>query len=97
MAVKCRLTEILQALLAPIRERREALARDPGYVLGVLRQGTASARGPAMRQRAGGGMGMGPYANDTAYSIPDEPWPKYARTLTPAFGRGQNMLGSSSS
>jgi len=30
-------------LLAPIRTRREALARDPGYVLGVLQQGTASA------------------------------------------------------
>jgi tryptophanyl-tRNA synthetase len=44
MVVKRRLNEILQALLAPIRTRREALARDPGYVLGVLRQGTASAQ-----------------------------------------------------
>ena len=44
MVVKRRLNDILQALLAPIRTRREALARDPGYVLGVLRQGTASAR-----------------------------------------------------
>ena len=44
MVVKRRLNDILQALLAPIRTRREALARDPGYVLGVLRQGTASAQ-----------------------------------------------------
>lgn len=34
--------------------------------------------------RAGLEWEWGPYANDTAYSIPDEPWPKYARTLTPA-------------
>jgi tryptophanyl-tRNA synthetase len=44
MVVKRRLNDILQALLAPIRTRREALARDPGYVLGVLQQGTASAQ-----------------------------------------------------
>jgi len=44
MVVKRRLNDILQALLAPIRTRREALARDPGYVLGVLRQGTAAAQ-----------------------------------------------------
>ena len=44
MVVKRRLNDILQALLAPIRTRRGALARDPGYVLGVLRQGTASAQ-----------------------------------------------------
>jgi tryptophanyl-tRNA synthetase len=44
MAVKRRLNDVLQALLAPIRARREALARDPGYVLGVLQKGTASAR-----------------------------------------------------
>jgi tryptophanyl-tRNA synthetase len=34
-----------QALLAPIRERRAALARDPGYVLDVLHQGTMRAQG----------------------------------------------------
>jgi hypothetical protein len=38
------LEEILQALLEPIRERREALARDAGYVLEVVRRGTAKAR-----------------------------------------------------
>jgi tryptophanyl-tRNA synthetase len=43
--VKCRLNSILQAILAPIRERRTALARDPGYALGVLQQGTMRAQG----------------------------------------------------
>jgi tryptophanyl-tRNA synthetase len=38
--VKRRLDNILQAVLAPIRERRTALARDRGYILGVLQQGT---------------------------------------------------------
>lgn len=44
VAVKRRLEHILQALLEPIRTRRAALARDPGYVLEVLRLGTAAAR-----------------------------------------------------
>jgi tryptophanyl-tRNA synthetase len=42
--VKKRLDDVLQALLAPIRDRRRALARDPGYVLQVVRHGTARAR-----------------------------------------------------
>ncbi len=42
--VKRRLDQILQTLLAPIRERRSALAREPGYVLDVLREGTLRAR-----------------------------------------------------
>jgi tryptophanyl-tRNA synthetase len=42
--VKKRLYDVLQALVAPIRERRNALARDPGYVLQVVRRGTARAR-----------------------------------------------------
>jgi tryptophanyl-tRNA synthetase len=42
--VKKRLEDILQALLAPIWDRRRALARDPGYVLEVIRRGTARAR-----------------------------------------------------
>jgi tryptophanyl-tRNA synthetase len=42
--VKRRLNDVLQALMAPIRERRAVLARDPGYVLSVLRQGTLRAR-----------------------------------------------------
>ena len=42
--VKKRLDDVLQALLAPIRDRRRALARDPGYVLQVVKHGTARAR-----------------------------------------------------
>jgi tryptophanyl-tRNA synthetase len=42
--VKRRLDDILQALLAPIRERRTALARDRAYVLDVLREGTMRAQ-----------------------------------------------------
>ncbi|QDL91401.1 tryptophan--tRNA ligase [Paroceanicella profunda] len=42
--LKRRLEDILQALLAPIRTRRAALAREPGHVLDILRAGTAKAR-----------------------------------------------------
>lgn len=42
--VKRRLDGILQALLAPIRERRRALSADLGYVTSVLRAGTERAR-----------------------------------------------------
>jgi tryptophanyl-tRNA synthetase len=42
--VKNHLEEVLQALLAPIRDRRRALARDPGYVLQIIQRGTAQAR-----------------------------------------------------
>jgi tryptophanyl-tRNA synthetase len=41
--VKKRLEEVLQAVLAPIRDRRCALAGDPGYVLQVIKHGTAQA------------------------------------------------------
>jgi len=34
----------LQGLLAPIRERRAVYARQPEYVLDVLREGTTKAR-----------------------------------------------------
>ena len=44
VAVKKRLEAILQGLLAPIRERRAAYARQPEYVLDVLREGTKKAR-----------------------------------------------------
>jgi tryptophanyl-tRNA synthetase len=44
VAVKRRLEEVLQSLLAPIRERRSAFARDPDYILDVLRSGTRAAR-----------------------------------------------------
>lgn len=42
--VKRRLEDILQALLAPIRERRRSLAADLGHVTSVLRAGTQRAR-----------------------------------------------------
>ena len=42
--VKKRLEGVLQAFLAPIRDSRRALARDPGYVLQVVKCGTARAR-----------------------------------------------------
>lgn len=42
--VKRRLEERLQALLAPIRQRREDLAADRSAVLGILREGTRRAR-----------------------------------------------------
>jgi tryptophanyl-tRNA synthetase len=44
VALKRRLEEVLQTLLAPIRERRAALARDPGEVLAMVRRGSERAR-----------------------------------------------------
>jgi tryptophanyl-tRNA synthetase len=44
MVVKRQLEDVLQAPLAPIRERRAQYAGDPGYVLDILRQGTSKAR-----------------------------------------------------
>ena len=44
IALKRRLEVILQVLLAPIRERRAVYARQPEYVLDVLREGTKKAR-----------------------------------------------------
>jgi tryptophanyl-tRNA synthetase len=49
MVVKRRLEDVLQTLLAPIRQRRTLLARDPGYVLHVLRKGTQAARETTQR------------------------------------------------
>lgn len=44
MALKRRLETVLQHMLAPIRERRTTYARDPEYVLNVVREGTRRAR-----------------------------------------------------
>lgn len=44
MVIKRRLEEILQALLSPIRARREDYARDPAAVMALLKQGTHKAR-----------------------------------------------------
>jgi len=42
--VKKRLDDVLQAVVAPIRDRRRALAGDPGHVLQIVKRGTARAR-----------------------------------------------------
>ena len=44
VTVKRRLEDVLQELLKPIRVRRQAVSNDLGYVLDVLRSGTARAR-----------------------------------------------------
>ena len=42
--VKKRLEAVLQDMLAPIRARREELAKDKGYIMQVLKEGTLRAR-----------------------------------------------------
>ncbi|AXX53499.1 tryptophan--tRNA ligase [Acinetobacter baumannii] len=42
--VKKRLEGVLKELIKPIRERREELAKDPDYIMDVLRQGTDKCR-----------------------------------------------------
>lgn len=42
--VKKRLEVVLQEMLAPIRARREELAQDRGYIMQILKEGTARAR-----------------------------------------------------
>ncbi len=44
MVVKRRLEAVLRDVVEPIRERRAILARDPDYVIDVLRSGTSRAR-----------------------------------------------------
>jgi tryptophanyl-tRNA synthetase len=44
VALKRRLEDVLEALVAPIRDRRAELARDPAYVTAVLQQGSERAR-----------------------------------------------------
>lgn len=58
--IKARLEEILQDLLAPIREHRAQLATDPGHVVEVIRQGTARARErtEATRQEVVAALGL---------------------------------------
>lgn len=45
--VKKRLSEILNAFLDPIRERRRRFEKDPGEIIRILRNGTQRARGKA--------------------------------------------------
>lgn len=58
--IKRRLNDILQALIAPIRERRAALAKDLDYVRGVVRAGTerAQARTEATKREVIEGLGL---------------------------------------
>lgn len=51
-AIKRELEDILQAVLAPIRARREAYARDPGAILAMLKEGTQQARAVAAKTLA---------------------------------------------
>jgi len=44
VALKRRLIEVLEAFLAPIRERRRHFADDPGEIARILREGTARGR-----------------------------------------------------
>ncbi|ENN89201.1 tryptophanyl-tRNA synthetase [Rhizobium freirei PRF 81] len=44
VTLKRHLEDILQALLAPIRERRARYAAEPDYVMGIVREGTRKAR-----------------------------------------------------
>lgn len=44
MMVKQHLEDILQSLLAPIRQRRSQFSADPAYVMDLLRQGTSRAK-----------------------------------------------------
>ncbi|MDR1207398.1 MAG: tryptophan--tRNA ligase [Rickettsiales bacterium] len=50
--VKKFLNEVMQETLRPIRERREALARDPGAIMEILRAGTMRARSRAAKTLA---------------------------------------------
>jgi tryptophanyl-tRNA synthetase len=47
--LKAMLTESLNEFLAPLRERRQKLAADPGYIRDVLRRGNAQARQEAQK------------------------------------------------
>jgi tryptophanyl-tRNA synthetase len=49
VTVKRHLVDVLEAFLAPIRARRNELARDPGHVGRILREGTERGREVAQR------------------------------------------------
>lgn len=60
MVIKRRLEDILQALLDPIRARRETYASDPAQVMEILKAGTQKAREAAARtlHEVKGAMGI---------------------------------------
>ena len=66
MVVKRRLEEQLQALIAPMRERREQLARDPGYVFDLLRAGTERAKAVTQATLDEVRTGLGTFSFDAA-------------------------------
>jgi tryptophanyl-tRNA synthetase len=70
--VKRHLEDVLQALLAPIRERRARYAADPAFVMDVLRRGTSEARAltQATLEEVRDGLGLFSFA---APVIPDAP------------------------
>jgi tryptophanyl-tRNA synthetase len=47
MVLKKRLTEIMEAFLSPIRQKRTEFAKDPAHVMNILRQGTEKTRAMA--------------------------------------------------
>ena len=47
MVLKCRLIDVLDSFLAPMREKRAEFAKDKEQVLKVLEEGTAKARSVA--------------------------------------------------
>ena len=59
-AIKRRLEDVLQALIAPIRQRRAELAMHPDYVLDVIRRGTevARSRTEATKREVVEGLGL---------------------------------------
>jgi tryptophanyl-tRNA synthetase len=59
VALKRRLIGILQATVAPIRERRAELSRDRDFVMDVLRSGTAKAREKTKRTKEAVMDGLG--------------------------------------
>ena len=52
VVIKKRLIEVLEKLIAPIRERRENLAKDPQAVMKILQEGTVKAREAAVETMA---------------------------------------------
>ena len=57
--LKAMLTESLNATLAPLRARRAELAKDPGYIAGVIKRGTERANAEAEATLAAVRQAMG--------------------------------------
>jgi tryptophanyl-tRNA synthetase len=53
VVVKKRLLEVLEGFLSPIRQRRQALAKDPKFVMEILRQGSEVAAAEAEKTLQG--------------------------------------------